>query len=287
MPYYNAIVLFLFLRRKQMEKITFEPIVETLNLPVFFFDAHNLRYKLPQNFHEDVELMYCYRGTGEVFCENELIFLKEGDFCFINSMNVHAAKGTPESPFSFYNLTLNTDYCKYNGIDIKKYKFKNKFTDPVAADKITNICKCYHAEKTPLYNARFNLALLDFIIYLTEHHTIRDFDSSPKNNNILYAIGYIKSNFEQKLTIDEISQQAGLSRYHFSREFKKMTGYTVTDYLNLLRCERACQLFKTSSYSVRDVFNMSCFDNFSYFSKIFKKHIGISPSEYKRALNKI
>ena len=264
-----------------MQAVRFESMIKTFKLPVFFWDTHNLSFEIHKNFHEDIEFMYCYAGSGDVLCDNEHITLQKGDFCCINSMLVHRAKPTKGNDFSFYNLTVNTDYCSANNIDIKKYIFEKKFNDAIAAEKITNLCNCYHDLKNPLYTAKFNSVLLDFIIHIIENHSIKNSEISEKNSTIRYTIGYINAHFEEKLTIDEISRQAGLSKYHLSREFKKVTGHTITDYLNILRCQKACQFLKTGAYSVKDVFNLSCFDSYSYFSTVFKKHIGVSPSEYK------
>ena len=85
---------------------------------------------------------------------------------------------------------------------------------------------------------------------------------------------------DKKLTIDEIADEVGLSKYHFSREFKKVTGLTIVSYINIVRCRNAEKLLIKNEYSVHDIAVKCGYENDSYFSKTFKKHMGMLPSEY-------
>jgi AraC-like DNA-binding protein/uncharacterized protein (DUF3820 family) len=88
------------------------------------------------------------------------------------------------------------------------------------------------------------------------------------------STNYIKENLTKKLTLDEIAANVGLSKYYFLRQFKKITGYTVIDYVNIIRCEYAQELLRSEKYKVKEVALLCGFDNFSYFTNVYKKYTG-------------
>ena len=72
-------------------------------------------------------------------------------------------------------------------------------------------------------------------------------------------------------------------KYHFLREFKKKTGFTLSNYINIIRCKYAKELLYSGKYTVKEVALLCSFDNFSYFTNVFKKHTGSLPSDYIKA----
>ena len=109
-------------------------------------------------------------------------------------------------------------------------------------------------------------------------------DGHVKANNkmIADAIEYLNTHFSEPITVDEICESVGFSKYYFCRKFKAVTGKTVVDYINFLRCVNARRLIQSGQYNVSESAYMSGFNNLSYFSKTYIKHIGHSPSEEKQ-----
>lgn len=265
-----------------MNKIFFEVWPPQRPLPVFLIDAHIEAEIDQRNWHEEIELIYAAEGSGEILLDNQSITIKKNEFVVINSFQLHTAKSTEGLTFS--NIIMNTDFLKYNGIDTNNYNYETIFTDEVAKEKLYELYDIYHGDTTSdFYYSKVCKSLLDFMIHITENHARKK--SGNSLNCINYAIGYIKSNFTKKLTLDEVCAQSGLSKYYFSHEFKKATGRTFVDFINSLRIDRACELLKDKKNTPTDVFQMSCFDNFSYFIKVFKKHMGLTPSEYQKKCN--
>lgn len=268
--------------KKNNETVVYSPVEFKYTLPMFFHDETIYDEIQRKNWHEEIEFLFAKEGSGEVILDSESITINQGEFCAIEPYTVHNAKSI--TGLHFYNVGINSEFCKFNGIKIEDYKFEKVFDDKIAAEKLNTLHHRYFSHKShPLYNAELCNALLGFILYIIKNHATY-VPAVQNQKNIFLAIGYIKSNLTKKMTVDEICLQSGLSKYHFSREFKKITGYTVVDYINKLRCKKACR-YLNANYSVKDVFSMFSFDNYSYFSRVFKKHIGISPTEYKKNSN--
>ena len=93
---------------------------------------------------------------------------------------------------------------------------------------------------------------------------------------------YIDVHFAEKLSLDEISEQFFLSKFHLSREFKRIYGTTVGNYILGQRITYAKELLRFSDKSMEAIATACGVMDTSYFNKIFKKSEGISPSQYRR-----
>lgn len=96
---------------------------------------------------------------------------------------------------------------------------------------------------------------------------------------------FIDSNYARKIDLDNISDEAYFSKFHFIRLFKSIYGKTPYQYLTQVRIENA-KYFLRRDYSVSDACFQVGFDSITSFTGLFKKHEGKTPSEYQRQ-NKI
>ena len=96
------------------------------------------------------------------------------------------------------------------------------------------------------------------------------------------GIEYITSHYAYPITIDEVADYVGISRSHLFREFRRHTDKSPKEYLTEFRIHQACFLLRESSLSITAIANSTGFDNSMYFSKVFRKEKGMSPSEYAR-----
>ncbi len=94
-------------------------------------------------------------------------------------------------------------------------------------------------------------------------------------------IRFITEHFTEDLTVETLSDRAGLSPYHFIRSFKKTTGYTPHEYIIRTRLSHARFLLNSSSLSIKDICYSSGFLNESVFCTAFKKEEGVSPTQYR------
>jgi two-component system response regulator YesN len=108
-----------------------------------------------------------------------------------------------------------------------------------------------------------------------------------KNVNVIRkAKEFIRANYKKKIKLEGISKEVYLSPYYLSHIFKKETRSTLFQYLTNVRVEEAKRLLETTQYSTTRIsFEVGCTDQ-SYFCKVFKKIVGISPSKYRERMIK-
>lgn len=109
------------------------------------------------------------------------------------------------------------------------------------------------------------------------------YDTDRINHIYQYSI----SNFQKKISIDEIAEVANISPHSFCRYFKSRSRKTYSQFLLELRISHACKLLSESRLSVAQVCFESGFNNFANFNKYFKIHTGKSPMQYQKEFRKI
>ncbi|MDR3542105.1 MAG: PocR ligand-binding domain-containing protein [Desulfosporosinus sp.] len=96
------------------------------------------------------------------------------------------------------------------------------------------------------------------------------------------AAEYMRENFRNKITIEDIAQVVYLSPCYVSRIFKQGLGCTLMEYLTQIRVEKAKTMLKNPKYNVMQVAEESGFEDPAYFTRVFKKLEGITPSRFKQ-----
>jgi AraC-like DNA-binding protein len=97
------------------------------------------------------------------------------------------------------------------------------------------------------------------------------------------AMDFIKRNFHHALDLRQIARHTELSYVQFLRRFKKHTGITPSDYIYSLRIQKAKSLLTDTDLLIKDISAACGFENEYYFSNFFKKHIKMSPSDFRNA----
>lgn len=93
---------------------------------------------------------------------------------------------------------------------------------------------------------------------------------------------YIQTHYIEDFTAGEIEKTCGLSYKYAGTLFKEATGQTIREYQRMLRLARACKLLKETDRTITEIAQMTGFSEVFYFSKVFRKERGCSPSEYRR-----
>jgi YesN/AraC family two-component response regulator len=92
---------------------------------------------------------------------------------------------------------------------------------------------------------------------------------------------YVKANYNQKITLDDIARHVYLSRSYLSSIFKEETGQSLFSYINSVRVEKSKMFLLDNSVSLVDISELCGFEDQSYFTKVFKKATGVSPKKYR------
>ncbi len=104
------------------------------------------------------------------------------------------------------------------------------------------------------------------------------------NELICNIIEYINSNINKEITIDELSLIFHFNKTYIMKKFKKELNISIHEYINTIRIYNSLPYFKSDNYILSIAFKNG-FNSLEYFSEIFKKHMGVCPTIYKKYLS--
>jgi len=106
-------------------------------------------------------------------------------------------------------------------------------------------------------------------------------NSEAQEGIIIKSIEYIKNHYNSEITLEEVAGYICVSSYYFSKIFKEVTGKNYVDYITELRIEKAKEMLKSGELSIKDICFEVGYNDPNYFSRVFKKVEGVTPSEFK------
>ncbi|MCA1633046.1 MAG: AraC family transcriptional regulator [Acidobacteria bacterium] len=123
-------------------------------------------------------------------------------------------------------------------------------------------------------------------VHLLRHYTasggdMRRFIGGLSGQRLRRVLAFIADNYERDLSLDDLAGEAGMSTFHFAREFKRATGTTPHQHLIKFRVEHAKALLAEGEMSLAEVGLRSGFSHQSHFSRLFRKLTGTTPQSYR------
>ena len=109
----------------------------------------------------------------------------------------------------------------------------------------------------------------------------------PKYRTAYAIADYLSENCEQNISLEELAAHFYLSKYYVCRTFKEITGYTVTEYTNIHRIRKAKRLLEETDMSISQIAHELGYESLTYFERMFKSFMTISPLKYRKTLNTV
>ena len=106
--------------------------------------------------------------------------------------------------------------------------------------------------------------------------------SHRTENNLLEVLRTLRESPEQRWTVTRMARLAGLSTPHFAELFREWTGSPPIAFLTRLRLQRACSILERESVSIEETARRVGYDDPYYFSRVFRKYLGVPPSAYRK-----
>lgn len=134
----------------------------------------------------------------------------------------------------------------------------------------------------PDYMSKFHMQVTFLNLLESILLSARNEGYENKMDMITAALEYIHQHYYEELFVSEIAERFGIERRRFSYLFERLTGLTPIQYLTEYRIRLAKELLKTSTYSIAKVAEEVGYVDSFYFSRVFKKHVKMSPSSYRK-----
>lgn len=246
---------------------------ETLDAAGVFIISNRLNKNIDIHWHEFYELEYITEGNGRAYINDRVYDLKPGTLLFLSPVDFE--KIEVESPISLVNLAFSGALIssKINPLlsgGCVLYDYPSELFNILLEEARIND-RWYHKKYTQLVNC----VLIDIVRESSKNAETSEL--SP----IIKALRFMELNFRNHITLEEISRHVGFTPNYFSFLFHKETNTTFKKHLAALRLDYAAKLLIISDFSSTEICYTAGFNDFSGFSRAFKKRFSMSPSKYR------
>ena len=143
------------------------------------------------------------------------------------------------------------------------------------------------AEKTdPMRDLIIHLKFIEFLtlLYLNQDRNqyANQAEMTPMEKKIYSITSYIHAHYSEDLSLEFLAQKFYISSYYLSHQFKAITGFTLTEYIQMTRVRNMQSILINTRIPVTEAALICGFTSFSQFNRVFQKHIGMSPSQYRK-----
>ena len=232
-----------------------------------------------QNWHENIEIQFCKEGEGEVLIDGKCYALTKGSIALIDSNAVHYTFSKTTMVYSC--IIVSTYFCKQMGIDYQKLSFVPLLRNEKISGLFEKICDVY-SQNSPIRVARLSNLLLSMLILIVGNYSSIKCSAGMEQKEmgiVKKVLLYIRENYHTKITLDAIAEHVLTDKYTLCKIFKANTGQTIFENINAYRCMRAAE-YIASGKNVCESANLCGFENNSFFTKTFKRYMGILPSKF-------
>ena len=242
------------------------------------------------HWHEEFEIIHLVGGRAKFVVGNKSIEGGPGDNIIINTDTLHGLTVLDKS-YRHLVIMVNKSFCAQNSILFDNYVYPVSVSDDELGTKIATIAR-EEKERGVFYKPLIRAEIIDLMVFLTRKYgtprrlsLVNDRDTDQKLEYVKRAITFIRGNFRRQFSIDELCGAAAISKYYLCHLFKDMTSKTIVEYINMIRCEYAKEMLDSGKFNVTQSAKESGFQDNSYFSRTYKRYIGIFPSEEKKKIS--
>ncbi len=244
-----------------------------------------------QALHYDTDLTVTYfkHCCGTIKIEGKCYNLKDGDIVIMNTNEIHCCtinSGTYHERISLFvneNLLKIFPFESANLLDcfLKRPAGNNNL---IAGDDTVNLFNEILAFAKEKNNILCICKITELIWKLNNYVLLSNNESLSESNSLTEnVLFYINKHFTEPLTCNKIAEHFFLSKFRLEHIFKETVGVSLWDYVILRRLLYCNELLK-QNHTVKSASQLSGFNNYSNFYRLYKKHLNTTPVEYKKAL---
>lgn len=249
---------------------------------------------LKSHWHQETMFLIVEKGTAIVHCNSQPFPVSPGDLIIIHSNDIHYVENHCHHLIEYYIMfdtaflrSSRGDSCQTGYItpfEENRIRFQTHIkNDPELAEKVLAIFHEYE-NKRPAFELAIKSHLYAMFVLLFRNYRLPSAATpeSSRHHQLRLVLQYVDNNYNQKITLEELAQMAHMSRHHFCRLFKALTGMPPIEYVNHLRINTAIKLLQQNRLSVSEAAQAVGFSDSNYFSRLFKKYKHVSPTNVKK-----
>ncbi len=256
-------------------------------------DENNTILMKNPHLHQDYEIYYLLEGERYYDIQGQKFKVKENQLVFIDKNMLHQTKQKKGVSHKRIVLNFHGQFLSDGAQGLLKKLFEqgpHVVTIPKSMVRkinqlFTDLLKEYQKD-TPESYLYFQSLLTQLLIDSRRMLESQQFVSSARpltsKHHVSNLLTYIHSHYHRELSLSMLASQFHLNEHYISRVFKRVTGYSFTEYVNRLRVAEAERLLNETDGSVQVIAKQVGYKTNVHFHRVFKKIKGISPNQYRQ-----
>ena len=252
---------------------------------------NTVHFDTAPHIHREIEMLYIKEGKAEITVSDRSYKVSSGDLVFVNPMDVHSIKADRDYPYHQRCICFDPSLVMDKGlreallsgeIGIREVLSSNERHTGLVADLFDRLFEAVTCNSEELFLESVAYVSLIFA-HLKKCGSI--FTKSTTGKRLLFlrkVQEYLAEHFHEQITSQDIARELFYNQSYFCRLFRENFGVSFLDYLMLYRISNAKLILSSENIRVSSVAERVGFLDASYFSRCFKKIVGISPVEYQK-----
>ncbi|MCR5755950.1 MAG: AraC family transcriptional regulator [Acetatifactor sp.] len=245
----------------------------------FFYEDD---YHLWRENYNSYLCMYLVKGKARIMSGEQAYLAKQGDFVYLDCYKPHGYEAVSD---------LETIWFHFDGVGAKQINAALQELDTVVftLSDNTRAVHCMkqiyenYCRRNPRSEPVISSVIMAVLAELFPSSQTRVNNKSMVEADIMeQTFEYVRQHLSDELTLEVLATQASLSKFYFSRVFKKETGFTPHEYVCKARLNYAKELLRGTDCILRQIAHQCGFPDESSFSAAFKKNVGLTPGEFRR-----
>lgn len=255
---------------------------------------------VPLHFHSEFEINYIREGRGLFSCGGHSFEAAVGDIVIVLPDKLHSIFSENGEKLIYDTVVFNRSmlcgssedrcyaeclsplFAENTALDLPVTKKNSHY--PQIREAMENIMS-FAKENSGEGDLMLKSELMKLFWLIIKSGAVScDMEPKPYDKNILKAQEYIRNSYSSELTVKKLADTVHLSESYFMGKFKEVTGMSVMEYVSMTRIRAACELLANTDLSSSETAFEVGFGNLSNFNRQFRKAVGYSPREYRKAM---
>ncbi len=224
------------------------------------------------------------KGSGFVSYEGSRFAITVGDCVWLDCTKPYSHESSAKDPWSLmwvHFFGKEVPYFYANFLSHSRSIIFHPENTIVFTDILNHIYQI-HSSKTSMMELFSNRYLTDLITLCFTENIQGNHEISSIPEKLKQINDYLENHYAEKINLEDLSSRFYISKFHLSREYKKVYGITLGNDLTAKRISHSKSMLRFSNSSIENIALDCGFQNAGYFIKVFKKHENMTPLEYRR-----
>ena len=252
-------------------------------------------------YHNEYQIQYIFDGERYFFSDGTCYRMVPGTITIIDKTKIPKTNIIGGSSHDRLLIEIKESFisplCALLGIDIKEFFGSHHGVyqvsdNPCIQETVARIEELVRGKRDETTSGKIKLAVMEMFLRASEweDNKMGKFDEIgiqphiEKQRKVHQVADYIAENYDNIESVSALADQFYMSKAYLCRIFREVTNFTISEYINLYRIAASKQFLMKEEMSMAEIANRLGYDSLTYFERVFKKQMTVTPLQYRKSI---